>query len=372
MREGYDVTLDNHPHFSITRRSVLAGSLAVPALLGSRAASAQTAAALTMFTFIGAGQDVVPKEVRAEYMRANPGVRVDLLEGSNAETLPKMIAARQIDPNSPLVHFGYFNAEAAARGEQVGLWSGLDPALVPNLADIVSAYRRPKDLGVGWGLTPVVLAYNTEKVKTPPKSWSALWDPAYKGRVLLRAAPNFFLNGLVTAARENGGDEKAIGKGFEVISKAAAAGQIHSFFNSTDQIKTLLTRGDVHIAPAFASMILNFKAEGAPVDYVIPDEGMIAVPQNLMLAAGGTPEQQRHAQTMINWLLDPERLARYCTLTKSAPANRKVKLPDQLAREPAYQIASIEKAIQFDWKTIAQETPRWIERWNREVVARTK
>jgi putative spermidine/putrescine transport system substrate-binding protein len=325
-----------------------------------------------MFVFVGANQGVVPREVQQQYVRDHPHVTVELLEGSNAETYPKMVAAKQANPNRPLVHFGYFNAEASARGDLQQMWLPLDPQVVTHLADILDAYRRPANHGVGWGLTPVVLAYNTDKVKTPPASWNDLWDPKYRGRVLLRQAPNFFLNGLITAARLNGGSEKAIDRGFEIVSRAAQDGQIHSFFNSTDQIKTLLTRGDVWLAPAFGSMVVTWKAEGAPVDYVIPREGMVAVPQYLQLVAGSSPAQQYHAQALINLLLEPRALGRYCDLTNSAPASRRVQLAARLAKEPAYGREAAEGAMQIDWQTVSAQSAAWLERWNREVKARMR
>lgn len=357
---------------SITRRDfiMMAAAGASAVTMPAFAQVEKETAALTFFVFVGANQGVVPREVQAQYMKEHPNVSIQLLEGSNAETYPKMVAAKQANPNKPLVNLGYFNAEASARGDLAGMWMPLDPKAVSNMVDIIAAYRRAGDHGIGWGLTPVVLAYNKEKVATPPSSWNDLWDPRFRGRVLLRQAPNFFLNGLITAARLNGGSEKNIDKGFEVVSKAAEAGQIHSFFNSTDQIKTLLSRGDVWISPAFGSMVVTWKAEGAPVDYVIPKEGMIAVPQYLQLVAGSTPAQQYHSQAIINNLIEPATLARYCDLTNTAPANRKVQLTPRLANEPAYTRAAVENAMQIDWQTVSTQSPAWLERWNREVKAR--
>jgi len=91
------------------------GGLSRPAL---SPAFAQTQVAggrnvqLTEFIWIGGGQGVVPREVKASYEKARPNVSIELYEGTNAVTYPKIIAQRQVDPNKPLINFGFFNVDA--------------------------------------------------------------------------------------------------------------------------------------------------------------------------------------------------------------------------------------------------------------------
>ena len=55
----------------------------------------------------------------------------------------------------------------------------------PNYADLLPEFQDK------WGprisMQIIGIGYNPRKIKSPPKSWDALWDPQYKGRVGLTA-----------------------------------------------------------------------------------------------------------------------------------------------------------------------------------------
>ena len=59
---------------------------------------------LVHFVWVGGGQQVVPREVIPEYMKTHPNVEIEFYEGTNAVTYPKMVAAKQADPNKPLIN----------------------------------------------------------------------------------------------------------------------------------------------------------------------------------------------------------------------------------------------------------------------------
>lgn len=106
---------------------------------------------LTMFIWAGANQDVVPKEVVAEYVKNHPNVEVTFEESSNSVMYPKMVAAKNADPNNPVVNFGYFNADASAKGINDDMWEALDPTIVTNMKDIPEQYHTPDNRGIVWG-----------------------------------------------------------------------------------------------------------------------------------------------------------------------------------------------------------------------------
>src|SRR4051812_31907072 len=57
----------------------------------------------------------------------------------------------------------------------------LDLKRIPNYADVIPALR--KDYFVPWLYSGVVIIYNRDKVKDPPKSYEELWDKKWAGRV---------------------------------------------------------------------------------------------------------------------------------------------------------------------------------------------
>jgi putative spermidine/putrescine transport system substrate-binding protein len=337
----------------------LAASLVFP--IGARAADL----ALTMFVFSGGEQGTVAKEVVKDFLAKNKGITIDFYEESNAVAYPKMRAAKQANPDKPLVNFGYFNANASSMGDRDGMRMALDPAKIPNMADIYPAYHRPGNKGIGHSVSPIGIAYNRDSVKTPPTSWADVWsNREYKGRVILFDYL-WPYTGVIQAARMNGGSEENPDPGFDIWSKNTE--QILALVTSTQQAQNLMARGDAWITIWAKGNVQQWADAGAPVGFVVPKEGMIAFPLFFQIIVGTTPEQQAVAETILNILLSPESLARWCELNGVAPTSSKVQLPARMANDPAYAPKAIESAIQLDWATLARKDAEYHDKWDRLV-----
>ena len=127
---------------SAAAATTLAAQLGFPM---AHAAAAQLA--ITFFVFAGGTQPVLPKEVAKAYEKAHPEVAIEIYESSNAVTYPKMKAAKQANPDKPLVNFGYFNTPITYQGKKDGMWEPLNPERIPNIKDILPQYRQPNDVG---------------------------------------------------------------------------------------------------------------------------------------------------------------------------------------------------------------------------------
>jgi len=376
-------------HPRLTRRSLLkrggaAGAALGLGALGGLAARTPNAWAdlsiangrpvdITEFIWIGGGQGVVPREVKASYQNAHSNVNIELYEGTNAVTYPKIVAQRQVNPNNPLINFGFFNTDAQTKGELDGLWLPLDPKRIPNLANVYPGYHRPNGTGIGWGYSAIGILYNKKLVKEPPTSWNDIFAPRFKGKVMLFDYAWAF-NGLLGVAYADGGSAKQIDGAFEKYSKAAADGQFLALFTTNDQVKDALARGDALIAPYFTSFAITWNQESpngaGPFAYALPKEGVVAFSYFFNIIKGSSPDQIEVASDVINTYLSTATIERYCNLTATAPAVKGAKLQASLQAEPAFQPSVAEKAIQPDWATVNAQNNAWKQRWDREVKAK--
>ena len=342
---------------------------------GGKPAGADGPVKLSFFVYVGANQGVVPREVVAEYTKANSNVTIELYEGTNAETYPKMVAARKTTPDQPIVNFGYFNADANAKGDIDDMWEQLDTTNVPAVSNVYDAFKRKDNKGIAWGMVGIGLMYNTEHVKTPPTSWMDFWDPKFKGRLALSNG-NHYLSGLVTTTRAQGGKESdpaAIDKAFKLISDTAKTGQIKLFYLSNDQVKQPMIRGEVWLSGWFNSSVdIWANQEKGPFGYAAPKEGQIAFTLYHHVVKGSTPAQKYHAERIIGMLNDKKWLSSYCNLTHSIPVAKNIDIDAELANQEAFKTRNIEGAIQLEWPTIAAKNSEWKERWDKEVVAYVK
>lgn len=322
---------------------------------------------LTMFIWAGANQGVVPREVVQKYLAEHPNVEIEFLEGTNAQVYPQMVAAKQATPDQPLVHFGFFNVSTVYQGIVDDMWEPLNPDRIPNLANTYQELAPPNHMAAAFGMTTMGLMYNTQAVTDPPDSWSALWDPAYRGRVV---AFDYQWQPLILAARLNGGDERNIDPGFRVWKENAA--NFKALVSTNDALKNLVVSGDAWIAPWFSSQWKVWADEGAPLGFVTPKEGPLAFQTFLAIVKGVTDEQRKVAEDIINLLLSPENAGRYAELTHSVPLVKNAKVSEAVMNDPNFSPLLAEKAIQLDWQAIAENNAAWKERWDREVKANIK
>ena len=325
---------------------------------------------LMQMVYVGPGQSIVPRELKLAFERDHPGVTIELMEGTNAAIYPQMVAQKEVDPNKPLVNFGFFNADSTAKGDVDDMWVSLDPKKIPRMEDTYEQYRRPDNLGVAWGVAGMGLLYNTDLVEEPPTSWLDMFDPRFKGKVALFDYA-FAFNGLVEVAYVLGGDEDNMDGAFEMVSKAAKDGQFSFFFTSNAQAKDALVTGNVLLEPFFVQFGITWgpKGEGGPVAAVAPDEGMMAMPVYMAVVKGSSQAQIDAASEYINTFMSPEWLSRHCNLAAQAPLSKYAQLDKDLALEPTYQPQAVENAMLLDWAKIAANSAEWKERWDREVKA---
>lgn len=350
------------------------GMLAGPAFAQAQVAGGRRVQ-LTEFIWIGGGQGVVPREVKSAFEKNHPNVDIELYEGTNAITFPKMVAQRQVDPNKPLINFGFFNVDAQTKGEIAGMWASLDPAKIPNLANVYPGYHRPNNTGIGWGLSGYAFLYNKTLVKEPPRSWNDLFAPRFKGKVMVfdyGAGGGF--NEVLGVAHANGGDAKHIDPAFEMFAKGAKDGQFLAMFTTNEQVKDALARGEALVAPYFTSFAITWNQESpggnGPFAYAIPKEGIIAFTFYFNIIKGSNPDQVEVASDIINIYLSKPVIERYCNLTAAIPAVKGVSLKPDLQKEPVFQASVIEKAINPDWVTANLQNNAWRQRWDREVKAK--
>lgn len=321
---------------------------------------------LTMFVFPVPGLIAVPKQFVAEYSEKHPNVNVKLYEATNLEGYPKMLAARKVDPDKPLVNLGFFNAATTAQGDADGMWNALDYDAMANAGDVLPIFQRENHNGIGIGADQVGLAYNSKTLSSPPSSWSELWDPANKGKIVLF---DYFWYAVYMAARESGGSIEDMGAGWDLWEQRAKDGQIHAIVDSNDALLKTFSDGSANLTDYWNGTTLQAKGTGVPMDYAPPAEGAISVPSYLQSVAGSTEDQMAVSQEIIDGLLSPEWSARWSEASVQVPTNANTTIPAKLADLPAFQKETVDKLIEVDFGAVAKQNAAWQEEWDRRIKA---
>ena len=140
------------------------------------------------------------------------------------------------------------------------------------------------------------IAYNTELVKNPPKSWMDLTKPEYGNGVIGQVIGP---SGGTTWTRIMF-ERQVLGEDY--WEKQAATKPV--LYPSGAPLSDALVRGEVQIAPLLYNIVWTKKRDGAPVEIFFPPEGVPINPY-----ASGIPKTAAHpnaARLFLNWCLSEE------------------------------------------------------------------
>lgn len=342
-----------------------AGLSACGASGGSASGSGSTS--ITMFHWAGA-QGTVPVKVGDAFAKSE-GVNISYIEGTNADTFPKLVSSVQINPDKPLLNLGFFNGQSFATGENSDLWAPI-PSSVENVGKVLSDYRIDNGHGAYMVMDAMGLIYNTEVFPEPPTSWMQLFDAANRGKVTTWDAPAFGVNALPVISKLNGGSETDFQPGINVFAKAARAGQFNGFISSLDQLRQQLIAGEVVIAPGFQGVAEPWIQAGDPIGFAVPEEGVMAFPEGFQIVNGSTDAQLDASAKLTDEIFDPANVSAYCEATGTIPLVEGATLGAAYADRPSFQLETVQSAIQLDWQDLVASTEDATKAWNDEVKAK--
>lgn len=281
-----------------------------------------------------------------------------LYEGSNSLTnLQKM----QADKAAPKLSVVIMDDPVMIRAADEDLITPISASGVPNLDKLVSGAVHRGGMWANYQRPWAGIAYNTGA--KAPVSWTDMWDPANKGRVIVPSIQNTegFWNLLIAAHLETGKPfaeaQYEIDAGFKKLK--ALAPNLLNVYTNAPQAMNLLEQGEASlIGGQFSAYTLTRKAEGAPVDLAIPSEGGFAMPSGIAKVKDGPASGL--ADQIIDAFLGPEIQAILIEHAIVSPTNAETPRPADFP-DPASLFAP-------DWGFVAKERGKWVERWQTELL----
>jgi putative spermidine/putrescine transport system substrate-binding protein len=235
---------------------------------------------------------------------------------------------------------------------------------IPNAKRIYAKYRPKEPFGVPIGASQIGIAYNAKKLKKRPESWADLWSPEYKGHVgLSTPASTLGTVTLLTLARLRGGNEGNVEPGFEAVKSLLPS--VSSIQAVPANLRTLLERGEIDIAPMWHHDTTIVKMKGTGVEFVLPKEGGIAGLAWLAITKGANTDL---ALEYLNQGLDPDSQKLMAGAPSYiGPVIEGVEVAPELRGIVPATPADLERLKTLDWPKINEQRAEWIARWNREI-----
>ena len=330
------------------------------ACLGVLASNPVLAADLTVTAFGG----VWEKSLRTCYIepfQKRTGKTVDVVLGTPAQWVNQIAANPQKPPIDVILNLIDGAEDAKARG----LVEKIDPAKIPNLADVPAPFKQIADgYAVAMHFGAAGLAYNEAKIKNPPKTWVEFIDRTLKGE-WQAALPGINVASTAPAALIWNFNDVLGGKPADItpaITKIKAlrdSGNV-VFWNDVNQFLTQLQSGEADIGiywdgRAWAARDGGFKT----LNFYYPAPGGVVNP----IVAQKVKNSPDLAWEFMNFVFSPEPQSCWAAAIQYPVVNAKATYnAEQKARMPGWETVR--------WPPFAEilaNMPRWLETWNKEI-----
>ncbi|MCP1574959.1 putative spermidine/putrescine transport system substrate-binding protein [Herbaspirillum rubrisubalbicans] len=234
------------------------------------------------------------------------------------------------------------------------------------------AYPNARMIGgksIGIGFIATGLVYNKEIFAKngwkAPTSWQDLSDPKYRQKLVIPPITNGYgLLTLVMMARLNGGNEEKIAPGFDVMIKKVAP-NVLAWEPSPGKLAEMLQTGEAALAVWGNGRVQAVIDQGAPVEFVYPKEGAVAL-MSAACVVEGAP-QSKLAQQFLQYILSADVQAILANAQGWGPVNKTTKLTPEIMKRVVFGPDKVSQMIAPNYSVINAQRAEWTNRWNRAV-----
>ena len=287
------------PDLVSTRRTLLAGAGAL-ALPGIRIATA--AEQVVIATWGGDYANLLRANVD-EPLLAPQGITVVQDLGDEDPRVAKLFAQRRLPRNTDDVIC--LQAVRAYEVEQAGLLEPLDATKVPNMARTLPNLQTTFYGAHIW--SPQVIIYNPDRIQDPPRTFTDLLDPKYKGRVGVGDINYFYI--MMAAAMAATGDLNKVEADAtrELMLKLNANGL--RLYPSTDSIGAGVKSGEIDVGIMWLARVIMWQNAGIPVKASFPKEGSVLYVSGMVVPKNAANKPA--AFKYLNAMMEPSAQRRF-------------------------------------------------------------
>ncbi len=343
----------------LNRRGFLHAGAATAASLSLPTLSMAQAKSISATTYPGAWESAHRQILMPAFAKAT-GASTNLVSSLAVDTVSKVVASKANPPFDVIIldEGPYLNALQHDIFEKIPVYK------MPNLKDIPRKFVDPRGLGVFVSGQIIGIAYNTEKIKNPPRNWNDLLKPEFKGRVGLAGMGSTLMSAwMVEIARLNGGSEENMEPAFQFIKRLLP--NVSAVASNPGSLATLFQQGQIDISVHYNNNVGDLQSKGVPVALVKPDTGWIHIKSSMHIVKNS--KNVDLAAAYINAAISPEVQTQMAEVPYIvAPTSAKAKFSKGLSVYAA-DTQAIEAMNGVDWAKLNPRRAEYIDRFNREV-----
>ena len=208
---------------------------------------------------------------------------------------------------------GSFSGDATSRLMAGGVVSPINPALIPNYANVFEGLKNKTHntlggvpYGVPHGRGPNLLMYNTETITAEPTSWDPVWEggSAYAGKISIYDSSIYIADAalhLMTTQPDLGItnpyqlNEAQFNAAIALLEAQRDNGALY-WGTYSDQVASYAA-GDVVVGTSWQFQVNLMQGEGEPIAGVLPAEGSTGWSDTWMIHS-----KAKHPNCMYKWM----------------------------------------------------------------------
>jgi len=330
--------------------------VAAVALFSASTASVQAKTELTVYTAVEA-EDL--KKYAERFNKAHPDIEIKWVRDSTGIVTAKLLAEKN-NPQADVVWGLAATSLLLLKSE--GMLEGYAPKGVEKLdKKFVDSSNPPTWVGMDAWVASV--CFNTVEAKKnnlpAPTSWADLTKPVYKGHVIM-PNPNSSGTGFldVSSWLQMMGEKG----GWDFMD--ALHENIARYTHSGSKPCKMAAAGEIPIGISFAFRGAKSKAAGAPLDIIVPSEG-VGWDMEATAIIKGTSKMDA-AKTLVDWSITKEANQMY------NDGYAVVAMPGVAKPVEHFPANLVDKMIKNDFEFAANNRKRILEEWQKRYDSKSE
>lgn len=299
------------------------------------------------------------KNFASRFSKAHPEIKVTWVRDSAGSIQARAIAEKDSPRND--LFFGHAVTNLMAL-DAMNLLRPYRPLGVEKLNEKFRDQRDPPTWTGLWGFGAAICfnAVEAQKKNLPkPEKWSDLTDPAYKGQITM---PNPSSSG--TGFLNVSGWLQLMGKQQAWVFMDALHQNIASYSYSGSRPCEQVAAGDYVLGISLPSRGASLKSVGAPIDIIIPAEGIGWELQGVAIAKA--TKNLTDAQTFVDWAVTEAAMNAYAARAEIVAYPVKTPKPKNLPSELTSRL------IKNDFAWASENQADIIKEWRTRYDSKTE
>lgn len=347
---------------------VLSLTIAFVQLTGTARAQATTEPRIEARVVVGIFGGLLGRQLRDlidSYVRPL-GVQAVYVEGTSND----LLARARAQAGNPQMDLFVGNDQTFQLAKSLRLIERIDPRLVPEIANIRPELRDPDGYGQFYELNPIGIVYRTDRLAEAgigrPTTWLVYTEPSLRGRgILFPPTVSYGFHFLIGLAMSAGKDERDLTPAWPLLDRVRANQPLLTA--TPGQAEDMAGRGEGWMYVSSAQRAHLLRSQGAPIDFALPREGVIALPN--FMAPVRNARNPVAAQRVLNHMLGREVQTRLTREGAVASVNTQVELTPELKARMGFDPQQPLPAFHvLDVAAVNQQLDAWLERFNRTVA----